>query len=484
MKRICLILLALMLAMSFFGCGNAEETTATSAVETLDDGTPDLPSPDSVNIAGNFNILIAANWKWNDYEADENSSEVVDVAIYERSENIKAKYGIELTTEDIVASQSTMGSGKGFQKIYNEIMAGYTNYDAAMIGTYDVATLAYNGLLYNLNAVPYIDLTNDYWDQKANADLMMNNKMFYTTGEISLSDNRSVYTLFFSKNMVDEYGLDNPYDLVKSGAWTLEKFAEMSKSVGNDVNSDSVFDKNDVFGLLTPRDTHLAILSATGEKICTIDDSGKLKLTLYNERTTNLYDKYLDILNHSSTYNYQDISGSATSDERVGMLNNNQALFYSHTMFYTDELREMENNFGILPYPKYDENQSEYYNLVSPWHSQFVCIPVLNEGTNRIGIVLEELAYEGSRLLTPAYYEKTLQGKYVRDAESSEMLDIIFDSLLFDVGAYYNVGKLKDEIGKIYTSGQSLTTIYDSRRPIAENDVEVINEAFARSFGN
>ncbi len=484
MKRVLILTLTLLLTLgSFNGCGTVEEST-TVINETLVPDGPVLPDPTTVDIDGNFNILIAANWKWNDYEADESSSEVVDVAIYERSEKIKEKYGVELTTDDIVASQSTMGSGKGFQKLYNEVMAGYTNYDAAMIGTYDVATLAYNGLLTDLNRIPYINLENDYWDQKANIDLSMKGKMYYTTGEISLSDNRSVYTLFFSKNMVNEYGLDNPYDLVKGGIWTIEKFAEMSKSVGNDKNSDSVFDKNDVFGFLTPRDTHLAILSASGEKIGSINDEGLLTLTLYNERTANLYDRYLDILNHSSTYNYQDISGSASSDERIGMFNNSQALFYSHTMFYTDELRQMENNFGILPYPKYDENQDEYYNLVSPWHSQFVCVPVLNEGLERIGIVLEELAYLGEELLTPAYYDKTLQGKYARDAESSEMLDIIFDSLLFDVGAYYNVAGLKDEIGKIYTSGKSLTTIYESNRLIAESKIEEINEIFSKSLGN
>ncbi|MBE6680081.1 MAG: extracellular solute-binding protein [Ruminococcaceae bacterium] len=482
MKKVIAFILSLLCLLVLCGCGTASETVSETTAPTVQEG-PVLPDPESVDIDGNFNILIAANWKWNDYEADESSSEVVDVAIYERREKIKEKYGVELTTEDIVASQSTMGSGKGFQKLYNEVMAGYTNYDAAMIGTYDVATLAYNGLLTDLNRVPYVNLNNEYWDQKANKDLSMKGKMYYTTGEISLSDNRSVYTLFFSKNMIDEYGLDNPYDLVKSGNWTIEKFAEMSKSVGSDKNSDSVFDKNDVFGFLTPRDTHLAILSATGEKICSINEDGQLTLTIYNERTSNLYDRYLDILNHSSTYNYQDISGSASSDERIGMFNNSQALFYSHTMFYTDELRQMENNFGILPYPKYDKNQGEYYNLVSPWHSQFVCVPVLNEGLERIGIVLEELAYLGKEMLTPAYYDKTLQGKYARDAESAEMLDIIFDSLLFDVGAYYNIAGLKDEIGKIYTSGKSLTTIYESNRLIAESKIDEINEIFAKRLG-
>lgn len=490
MKQVIFIILsALLMLLCLIGCAsNVQSTQGTLQ------GTSNLPDPSTLNIAGDFNILIASNWNWkNDYTADEASSEVVDMAVYERNELIKQKYGVNIITEDISEAHKVTGSGIGFKKIYNDVLAGYTNYDAALIGTYDVATLAYTNLLTDLNTVPYVDLTKEHWDQKANADLSINGKMFYTTGEISLEDNRSVYTLFFSKNMVDSYKLDNPYELVNSGKWTLEKFSEMSKKVGNDKNSDGYLDRNDVYGFLTPTDTNLAILAAAGEKICSINENGEIELTLYSERTENLYSRYMELLNHSSTYNYQNDHKERTdngktrevsSAERIEMFDSERALFYSHTMFYVDELRQMENNFGILPYPKYDETQDGYYNLVSAWHSQFVCVPVLNKGLSRIGIVLEELAVQGDKLLTPAYYEKTLQGKYARDAESSDMLDIIFDSLVFDVGAYYNVAGYKDELGQIYKNQKSLTTIYESKQMLAENNISQINKAFSENFAN
>ena len=245
-------------------------------------------------------------------------------------------------------------------------MAGDNNYDAAMIGTYDVATLAYNGYLHNLNDIPNLDLTKPYWDQRANEDLSINGKMYYTTGDISVADNRATYVLFFSKNMVAKYGLDNPYDLVNNNEWTLEKFGEMVKSVGADENNDGIYDKNDTFGLLTPRDTNVAILAAANERICTINDAGQIELTFYSERIVNLYDRYLDIVSDPShTYNYQYnyVTGerkmNATDEERVGMFNTDHALFYSHTMFYMDHLRDIESDFGILPYPKFDKEQEK-----------------------------------------------------------------------------------------------------------------------------
>ena len=493
---VLLLALALLLLGSVNGWfdaekGDADATVSSSAVTEPNGDRPNLPDPSTLDIAGDFNFLVAGNWAWNDFASDSAEGNVVETAIYRRNELMKEKYGVNIVNEDIVRYASSMGTGDGYRKLYTDYMAGDSNYDAAMIGTYDVATLAFNGYIRDLNTIEHLDLSKPYWDQKANQDLSMKGKMYYTTGDISLSDNRSTYTLFFSKEMIKTYGMEDPYQLVRDGNWTLETFGQMVKSVGSDENMDGVYDKNDIFGLLTPTDTHLAILSAADERICTINGEGQLELTFYSERIVNLYDKYLAIVgDHAHTYNYQYnyLTGAtglqSTNEERISMFNNNRALFYSHTMFYMDSLRDLENDFGILPYPKLDAEQENYGNLVSPWHSEFLCVPVLNNDLSRTGIVLEELAYQGKQLMTPAYYEKTLVGQYTRDEESAEMLDIIFDNLVFDVGAYYNIGTYKDQLGAIVRTGSSLATIYETYRPIADTKIAQINEFFARELEN
>ncbi len=484
-KFLALLLASLMLLPMLVSCGNDTAVTTgndevITPVETNDSSTPDIPTPGEIgDISGDFHFLVAGNWAWNDYEADEESSELVDIAIYERNKQMEADHGITITTEDVVQHGTSQGQGPGFTKLYTEYMSGTSVYDAAMVGTYDVATVAYTGLVWDLNRLPYINLQKDYWDQQANNDLGVNGKMYYTTGDISVADNRATYTLFFSKKMVDDFGLENPYDLVKSNQWTFEKFAEMTKSVGSDADLNGVYDTKDVYGLMTPTDTNLAILSAADERICSVVD-GKLKLTFYSDRVETLYTKFVDLLNNSSVYNYQGVSPQPSSDDRVAMLDNNQALFYSHTMFYIDYLRECENNFGILPYPKYDENQESYKNLVSAWHSQFLCVPVMCQNINRAGYVLEKLAYLGKEKITPAYYEKTLQGKYVRDAESSAMLDIIFDSLLYDVGIYYNIGTYRNQLTSLTSTRENITVLYERHAQAAQSNVDNINAAFEK----
>ncbi len=488
MKKFLAILLAATMLLSFVACGKTEgENGSTGKVEhgAADENTPDFFGEEDLgDLSGEFHILVSGNWTWNDYEADETASSVVETAIYRRNQYIKEKYNADITNTDIVKYSSAMGSGDGFKKVYNEYISGQSTYDAAMIGTYDIASLAYNGLLWDLNTLPKINLEKSYWDQKANKDLSMNGAMFYTTGDISVADNRATYVLFFSKSMVEEYGLESPYDLVSDNRWTLEKFAEMVKKVGSDDNQDGIYDKNDTFGLLTPTDTHLAIISAANERVATINDAGEIELTFYSERVDNLYTRYLDIVNSHNVFNYQAQGGLLASDEeRVSMFNQNKALFYSHTMFYMDHLRDIENDFGIIPYPKYDEIQENYGNLVSAWHSQFVCVPVMVKNPTRSGVILEELAYKGKELLTPAYYDKTLNGQYVRDADSSEMLDIIFANLVYDVGIYYNVGTYKDQLTTIVRTGGSISSIYETYKQKAESQLEELNKYFAKIIG-
>ena len=492
-KRILLSILGALLCAALVACGGGAEvsdttvTTATTAPEETGD-TPDLPDASTLSLAGDFHFLVAGNWAWNDYDADGEEGTAVDNAIYRRNRYLADNLGVNITNEDVVAYSSAMGSGTGFTELYMNYMAGNNVYDAAMIGTYDVANLAYQGVLQDLNETPYINLRKDYWDQRANADLSVGGRMYYTTGDISLSDNRSTHALIFNKEMIKMYGMDDPYELVRNNEWTLEKFASMVKAVGDDLNNDGVYNKEDRMGLLSAVDNNLAILAAAGEKIATLNDKGEIELTLYSERTVNLYDDYLALIeDHTHVFNWQmnyldgTYGNVATTAELADMLNSDRALFYFHMLFIMDELRDLESDFGILPYPKYEATQADYGHLVSAWHSEFLCIPQNVNSLERSGYVTELLAYQGKKLMTPAYYEKTLVGQYTRDEESAEMLDLIFATRTYDVGYYYALGNYKDLVGKMPINHMSLTTIYETYREAAQNKADAINEMFSQN---
>lgn len=489
MKRILALLLALLtvaLPLAACGDGEAEVTDGDKSAETRDPNLPDIP--EDLNLSGDFNILVSGNMNRNDFEADENSSTTVEVAIYRRNEAIRQAYGVNVTNHDITSFGSSSGSGTGFSTIYNNYMAGDARYDAAMIGTYDVATLAYNGLIWDLNSLPYIDLTKEYWDQKANEDLAVGGKMFYTTGDISIVDNIYTQALIFNKDIVSDYELDDPYELVRNNEWTLEKFSSLVKQIGQDVDQNGAYNEKDMYGLLTWNDPMLSVLASAGEKIASVNENGEIELTFYNERVVNLYDKFEDLVfdqGHVFNYQYDNATGKKSAQGvwdtwRDAMFNENRAAFYFNALSVVERHRDSEVDFGILPYPKFDATQEEYGHNVSAYHTQFLCIPVLTENYARSAAVVELLAYYGKQYLTPAYYEKTLYGQYVRDEESTEMLDIIFATRVYDIGVFYNIGTYKDDIGNLFVTRNSISSMYETHRTEAEVKIQSLNESFAK----
>ncbi|MBO5671193.1 MAG: hypothetical protein J6S41_06555, partial [Clostridia bacterium] len=252
------LLLAALLATA--SCGDAGDTPAvtdaavdTAATETeaadtrLHDAVPDQDFGGKT-----FDILTAGNWtnEWTEiveFTADEENGEPINDAVYQRNLAIEERFNIDIVEINHMGVDNDGGTGKGAKYIEKSVMASDFAYDASLMGAYDVSTLAYNGYLLDLaSEVPHIDLSNPWWDQKANTDLAMKGKMFYPTGDISTIDNDCTFCMLFNKNLLNTYDMEDPYQLVRDGKWTLDKFIEMASQVSGDINGDSKYDENDL----------------------------------------------------------------------------------------------------------------------------------------------------------------------------------------------------------------------------------------------
>lgn len=493
MKKLLAILLAsVMICAVLASCGDKKKTGGGNVVveDYTEADQPELPSADSVDISGDFYILVSGNYVRNDFHSEgEEDATSVEIAIYRRNEYMREKWGVNIVDEDITKFGSTTGSGAGFTRIYNEYMAGESTFDAASIGTYDVANLAMSGYIHDLKDIPYLDLTKSYWDQRANQDLSVMGKMFYTNGDIGVVNHMVTHAILFNKDLVEQYGLEDPYTIVRNDEWTLEKFGTLVKSVGEDVNQDGVYNEKDRYGLLTWNDPMVAVLSSSNEKIATVDQKGQVVLSLYNERVISLYDQFQNIVfdqQHSYNYQYDHSTGQATpssvwNTNRDAIFTESRAVFYLNTLATVERHRDSDVDFGVLPYPKLDASQDSYGHQVSAYHSQFICVPELAPDFERTGIVLEDLAYQGQVRIKPAYYDQTLVGKSVRDEDSVEMLDIILASRVYDLGAYYDIGTYKTQLGRLFVSRSNITTIYETYRSSAEAKIAKINESFSKT---
>jgi hypothetical protein len=163
------------------------------------------------------------------------------------------------------------------------------------------------------------------------------------------------------------------------------------------------------------------------------------------------------------------------------MFANNQALFFAQLLDLVSYLRDMQTDFGLLPQPKLTEEQTEYYNTIGSWHSVFLCIPAVQQNVERTGVIIESLAAESMNIVTPAYYEQTLVGKYVRDEESVATLDIILATRVYDLGWFYAVGGYNVTCMTIWRQEQNnFSSLYKAVERVALKSLDKINDAFAK----
>jgi hypothetical protein len=159
-------------------------------------------------------------------------------------------------------------------------------------------------------------------------------------------------------------------------------------------------------------------------------------------------------------------------------------LFFGGLVRFSNYFRSMENDYGILAVPKWDESQANYhttshanYSLVS------VPVTVTQERHDMIGAVMEALASEGYRTTTPAYFESTLKNKYSRDEESLKVLDILKTGLEFQpVMIYYkNMGDILHLFRyAVYPQAQyeSMVSFYEKYSPTFQKAIDKFNEYY------
>lgn len=498
MKNKRFVALALIMAMllpAFASCSDStdnseKETTGgqTDVSQPVDAGSeeedteesekilPDLP--DETFGGTDFNIYVSSNDEYgtvkDDFTAEEYTGEPINDARYTRQLNIEQQYDIKIN----VYKASGAGASIGTTEVRRSVSTGDYAYDLTMLGGYATCNLAMENVLLDLKQVEYIDLEKPWWDQRANEDLEVYGKLFYTTGDISTADNEATYCILYNKNMADELQIkQNPYDMVRDGTWTIDNYATLAKDVAMDLDGNGEFDDNDRYGILIWDDSIMGVINGAGEKCAEVVD-GKLTLSLYNDKTVSVLEKYLDFaIDDTVSYAYQ--RKELGDNLIVNMFQNNQALFLQQLLQVIPKFREMDADFGILPYYKYDEAQSEYYNTVGSWHSVFLCLPKVQKDERMTGIIVEALAAESVDTLTAAYYETTLKDKVARDMDSQEMLDLILETRTYDLGWYYQIGSYNESIMDIFRWRKTdFTSVYKKSQKLATKYLEKLNEKF------
>lgn len=441
-KIISVMLLLCMLSVMLISCSDTTDGNVDAPTEVSDPTCTeawdrfDVPN---VKYDGHeYRILTAGNVAYDDFSFSQDSDIVLDSAQYQRKTRVETDFDVLIKLE-VALNKSSFGNGPGFQKIQTAVTSEDYAYELGLIGTYDVAALAMNNYLYDLKSVKYINLNNSWWDKDANNDLDIGGLLFFTAGDLSVSNNNATFVLTFNNEMAAGVSdMKDPYQLVKDGKWTYDELKVMSKKVSADVDGNDVMNMRDKYGMVVWDYAVLAVVNSVGVRCCTVDEGGSVSLSLNDERTVAALGKWAEITYDKETAIYNQRYGRANDTLRE-MWEENRAMFGNTLITNVHEMRMMEADFGILPYPKLTEDQTRYYSTFVSYNGQFICMPILQEDIERAGIIAEALAYYGQQYVRSAFYEKTL-GVTARDNESIEMLDVILSNYIYDLGWYYSVG--------------------------------------------
>ena len=413
-------------------------------------------------------------WDHRDLAAVEETGDVINDSVYSRNKKIEDKYNI--TISEIVVDNFTA-------RINQAVKAGDDMYDLVVPHIKEVAGLAQNGNLLDLFSVPNLDLTKPWWTQGCIKDLSIINKLFVLQGDLLIMDNDSMEAMIFNKSVLKDHALESPYDIVNRGEWTFEKLIEMGRSVSKDLNGDgTMYIKEDMFGYILQGDTAASFIVSGGEKIVAKDADDYPIITFGSERIYKITDLLSEMLSDTdNSVNLHSYEGQfPIYDEQVKMFSENRALFSWIRMRIVERLRGMEMDFGIIPLPKLEKAQENYITPNNPHTGAGVSIPVTASNLERTGMILEDLCAESRYTLQPAYYEVNLRGKYARDDESQEMLDIILANIAYDIGYIYDFGSFAARTCERYGRDMVVpfASQFESLQVRMETDIEKMVTAY------
>jgi len=437
---------------------------------------PELPDRDFGGYGFEYFIWDVSEWGGNeaqyhrDVYSEGETGEIINDEVFRRNVKIEERYNITFSQSFAVVSQYE-------SQVRRAVGAGAADFDVLLYQMASMGNLAGNGYLRNVYDLQYTDFTKPWWEKNSIKDLSIANKLFGVNSAITLVDKMGAQALVFNKDILRDYSLGDPYKMVIDGTWTIDSFGKMAKEVSQDLNGDGKMGLEDLFGLFFIRDSMSSFSNGCDAFIAKKDGSDHVVLTFESERQYSVYEKIFDIfLDTGIAYNFLRNAGNDWQNIMNNMFQANQGLFMWVRIRECESLRSMETPFGILPVPKYNEQQNRYYSSINPYTSTILGVPVSNTEMERTGIILEALAAESLYTVQPAYYDITLQTKVACDIESKKMLFIIYDNVCYDIGEILGLGNLNEYVYLVDQENRNIASYYEKNEAKALADIEKIME--------
>lgn len=389
-----------------------------------------------------FDVLVYSNEIQTTYFSEEigydmydTTDEVLNDAVRDRNNHVHELTGSKITAHAVKDVAETLRL---------DVQGGSGEYDAAMPYMSSGVSMAQEGMLCDLTTYSdYIDLSKAWWDQNATETFSINNKVYFTTGDISIMHKIVSGAISFNKKMYADLfpGEKTLYDMVDDGTWTFDKMIELAKAATKD-NGDGVWDYNDTWGFNGSYGTAVGLYFGFGQTYSAKDDNDIPTLTLFSENSITSAQNILEALTGNNEWIiYAEKFGTENIwDTSVKVFGENRALFMGTAFSAIKKFRKYEElDFGIVPEPKANENQEKYCTPCAANYAYGIVIPITAYDPKFSAYMIELTCCEGKNYIADAWYETILKTRDMVDNESAEMVDLIFDNVIYDTASVYNI---------------------------------------------
>lgn len=480
-KAFSLLLAFLMLISVFAACGNTPaETTGRpggSSAGDFDDDRLEIEDtvPTDLNYAGEtVTFLTRDNKEKYKYElaCEELLNDTLYDAIHYRNIDVETRLGLKFRT------LGRDGSYGNFA-LWNEalsisVLTNAGDYDGTAFYLSTGSSLAKEGIFYNLFELAdyeggYLNFEKPWWNQSMTEELAAYGALFFAGGSLTISQISDGVCVFFNRDLFNELYPDERdttlYQLVRDGSWTADRMAAYISGAWTDINSNGVVDDGDIVGTRNHAMGNSAgVMDAwvvgMGLRFTETNIYGEPEIVLLNSNIIPAYEKVRNIFGNNP-------GALLTTEEAIETkMENGNVLFFTSSLNEGAEMRNSTVNFGVLPIPKYDAEQEDYYTCFGNESSAIaVCSNLSEDRAAMVSAVLELLSAESYKQVLPVYYGTVLKGHYSREQADAEMYDKILGSFVFSFGFAYSTHNL-GAIGSIF---RDLSPTFDMQNHIDSN---------------
>lgn len=477
-KRILIAALALMMCLpALASCDeskpNKETTPASQETEaqTEDSLTSRKDVKDSLPAGLDFKgrefLVMTQNVYQGDIWVEKTTGDVINDAVYNRNQSVNKRLNVEIVESthdeyDVLSRQMTQLVLSGDQS--------YALYCQHMI---QAGQDALGDNFIDWYTVPYVDFTARWYPSFAIAGLTVNGKMPLAVGDMLLATIDRTYCVFYDKKMASNLGYSDLYDWALGGDWTLAKMSQIIKIAYQDTNSNGKGDEGDYFGMMLP-------VSNTPSVFCfcfdiprvSINEDYEVSLTYPASKMNDMMAAMRDLYHSSATYD----GGSEEFAKGT-------ALFSDGIIGDAINVLQKASDFGILPWPKFDENQEHYYTIMGGGVSTMAILKTMTDEDNLefIGAVTEAMCAESWRSVIPDYYDKALKLQGSRDEQSVMMMDLLLDARAVDFSiAYDGWSGYTYKLGTLLKGSGNWSSYYKSTSSAIKKYYEKVADMFEK----